>query len=199
MRIKMKKNNDNISEMTKNTDKEKFEKLCKQSRNKLYGVALSVVRDPELANDVLQAAYIKAWRKFDEFDQNKKFINWMTTIVKNAGIDQTRIKKKHSVAFSIDNLSTFADDNKFQEMYIEDKSSDLVKNYEKHELIQALKQAVKSMPQDLKDVMIPFMRGLSYEEISIETNVTLATVRARVHRAKQLLRKNQDLLIFMNI
>jgi RNA polymerase sigma-70 factor (ECF subfamily) len=189
----MKKNNDNISGMNDTTNREKFEKLYKQSRSKLYGIALSVARDADLANDVLQLAYLKAWRNFDEYDQNKKFLNWMTTIVRNAGIDQTRQKKKHNLAFSIDSLTNPTDDNKYQEMYIEDKSSDIMQNYERKELMQAIQKEISKMPEELKLVFIPFVKGLTYEEISQETNVTLATVRARVHRAKQILRNNENL------
>lgn len=189
----MKKNNDNISGMNDTTNREKFEKLYKQYRSKLYGIALSVARDADLANDVLQLAYLKAWRNFDEYDQNKKFLNWMTTIVRNAGIDQTRQKKKHNLAFSIDSLTNPTDDNKYQEMYIEDKSSDIMQNYERKELMQAIQKEISKMPEELKLVFIPFVKGLTYEEISQETNVTLATVRARVHRAKQILRNNENL------
>jgi RNA polymerase sigma factor (sigma-70 family) len=117
----------------------------------------------------------------------------MTTIVRNAGIDQTRQKKKHNLAFSIDSLTNPTDDNKYQEMYIEDKSSDIMQNYERKELMQAIQKEISKMPEELKLVFIPFVKGLTYEEISQETNVTLATVRARVHRAKQILRNNENL------
>jgi DNA-directed RNA polymerase specialized sigma24 family protein len=59
--------------------------------------------------------------------------------------------------------------------------------------MQAIQKEISKMPEELKLVFIPFVKGLTYEEISQETNVTLATVRARVHRAKQILRNNENL------
>ena len=176
-------------------NKEKFERLFINSKVKLLNVAYSVVRNKDDAEDVLQDAYVKAWKKFDEFDQNKKFFNWMSTIVRNAGIDYNRNKIRQKSNISIDSSKASYDNNSNFTFNLEDKRANLQDNYEKEEIYSV----IQGFPDELRIVMIPLIQGFSYSEISESTDVSLSTVRARVHRAKQILRKNPKLATFANV
>lgn len=180
------------------TKQENFEALFELSKAKLFNVAYSVVRNREAAEDVLQDAYIKAWKKFDEYDSDKKFTNWMTTIVRNAGIDYNRLKAKHASTYSLNSISSqlTGDKSQIMSLDVEDKSQDVVKQVERIELINEIYQSIADLPDDLKVVMLPFFDNQSYEEIAVSEKLPLTTVRARVHRAKQILRKsiNPELL-----
>jgi RNA polymerase sigma-70 factor (ECF subfamily) len=184
-----------------NNKEERFKKLFDSSRAKLINVAYGVVKNRELAEDVLQDAYIKAWKKFDEYDQSKKFINWMTTIVTNAGIDFNRSRAKYRNTYSLNSVQNYHigdKGNKTAPDFV-DKSTDIQKQIEKAEMIGAVKESINQLPNDLRDIMILFFEGNSYTEISEITKYNLNTVRARVHRAKKILRKttkNIDTAIF---
>lgn len=176
------------------TKQEQFEQLYVSSKSKLLAIAFNMVKNKEAAEDVLQDSYIKAWKKFDEYDSSKKFVNWMTTIVRNTAIDSSRAKNRKLNAFSID--TTAVVNNKSVSFAIPDASQDLFKNYEQNDLAINIENAINSLPKDLKAVMIPLSSGHSYVEIATMTNISVSAVRARVHRAKQILRKDKNLANF---
>ena len=190
--------NDNIIEIRKMNKKEQFEKLFTQSKAKLYAVAFRVVHNKEQAEDVLQDAYIKAWRKFDEFDPNKKFSNWMTTIVRNAGIDSNRTKARQLNAISLESMATQSDDEKKITYDVSDRRIDLYADLERKELYNEINDMIDSLPEDLKVVIRPFFEGQSYGDIADSTDISLSTVRSRVHRAKKILRKAAETSQFAN-
>jgi RNA polymerase sigma-70 factor, ECF subfamily len=182
------------------TNKEQFDKLYAQNKTKLYNVAFSVTKNREAAEDILLDSFIKAWNKFDEYDSSKKFANWMTTIVKNTAIDYTRKKTKESSTYSFDqfNYHKLPDNNLSGSLDLEDKKLNLFKQIERQESMQLLLDTIEKLPEDLKLVMIPFFENYSYNQISESTNLTVATVRARVHRAKKILRKSLSYENFAN-
>ena len=183
----------NITPSTPQQDK--FEILFQESKSKLFNIAYGVVGNKEIAEDVLQDAYIKAWREFENYDPNKKFVNWMTTIVRNTGIDANRTRSRHYNTFSIDNISSqlSGDKNQITTLDVVDKSADLFDIVEKKELMHEISILINGLPKDLKDVMQPFFEGQSYEEISDLMKLNMSTVRARVHRAKKILRKSSKI------
>jgi RNA polymerase sigma-70 factor (ECF subfamily) len=172
------------------TNKEHFEQLFKESRVKLYSVAYNITKNREDAEEVLQDAYLKAWKKFDSYDPEKKFTNWMTTIIRNASIDANRFLNKNVSAFSVNNIfvNTDKDSGQNLELDLEDKSADLSAIVENQDLIKNIYESVAKLPTDLQIVMIPFMKGHTYSEISDFSNLALTTVRSRVHRGKKILR-----------
>jgi len=187
------KNNDNKNMNNEEKQRERFETLFRQSRQKLLYIAYRVVRDIDLANDVLQDAYVKAWKKFPEYDPEKKFTNWMQTIIRNTGIDATRGNTRQQSTVSIDKIHHYPDADRTSDFYLIDKSANLQKNYEKEELYNELYTVINNLPPDLKDVMLYFSKGFSYQEISDATKISITSVRTKIHRAKLIIRKNTKL------
>jgi RNA polymerase sigma-70 factor (ECF subfamily) len=183
-----------------NTKQEQFTNLFKHCKHKLYNIAYSVVLNKEEAEDVLQDAYIKAWRKFEDFDKSKKFLNWMSAIVKNAAIDHKRSTSKQMQVYSLNAISSnlIGDKKSSVSFDVEDKKLDLFDKYEQKEFIQSLNTMINDLPKELKLVMIPFAQGQSYDEIAKTSKLALTTVRARVHRAKKLLRNSYNSKFFAN-
>lgn len=74
-----------------NGDQAAFAQLYDLTKSKLFGVALTMLRRSDLAEDVLQDAYIRIWRKAAQFDPALGSpVTWMTTIVRNLAIDALR-------------------------------------------------------------------------------------------------------------
>lgn len=175
--------------------KDDFEKLFSESKSKLYNIAYGVVKNREHANDVLQDSYIKAWKKFDEFDSNKKFINWMTTIVTNAGIDYNRAQKRKKPTYSLTGLASMnnSDGNKsFSDINIHDKNMNVHKMIEERETISEMLMMINNLPNDLRQIMILIAEGNSYEEIAESVNLSVGTVRSKANQAKKILQKNSE-------
>ena len=124
----------------------------------------------------------------------------MTTIVKNTGIDANRSRGKSANVYSLNNLSSHlnGDKNQVMSLDIEDKTSNLTTITERKEIMLSILQAINELPEELKVVMLPFYESQSYTEISESAQLPLTTVRARVHRAKQMLRKSFEGYDFAN-
>ena len=72
-------------------DEAAFERLYTATRAKLYGVAMRILRRPDLADEVMQDAYLKIWRNAGDFDPGKASpITWMVAIARNRAIDLVR-------------------------------------------------------------------------------------------------------------
>ena len=162
---------------------EQFDKLYTISQKKLFNVAYSVTKNREQAEDVLQDAYIKAWKHFSEYDDSKKFTNWMTTIVRNTAIDSNRTKSRKDKTVTLSSLTTSK--KIFQ---IEDESSNPNTIMRKSGNINELYKIISTLPDDLREIMIRLASGDSYKEISEIEQLPVAVIRQKVHRAKKILR-----------
>src|SRR3954464_12992999 len=82
---------ENLILATAAQDQAAFAELYEATKRKLFGVALMVLRRRDLAEDVLQEAYIRVWRNAARFDPARgSAITWMATIVRNLAIDVKR-------------------------------------------------------------------------------------------------------------
>lgn len=178
---------------------EKFDKLFRLSKQKLFSVAYLVTKNKEQAEDVLQNSYYKAWKKFDTYDDSKKFINWMTTIVRNTAIDSNRTKHRKE---NVINLSALDNGTSKQVYQIEDTSANMQKIMNKNDFIREFYELVEAMPEDLRNVITDLIQGESYMDISKKYNINIQAVRAKIHRAKKLLKKtakNSELSSFYGV
>ena len=169
-----------------------FEKLFSDSKSKLYSVAYSVVHNREMAEDVLQDAYVKAWIRFDDYNPEKKFVNWMTTIVRNAGIDATRSNSRQVHGISLDRSGGEGTQRKNMTLDVADISLDLDRYVQNKEICEELIRLIDALPDDLRKVITLIADQRSYSEISEITNESVGTVRSRVHRAKNILKNSLE-------
>ena len=84
----------NMNKLEKINQQDKFNKLFNDNYAKLKNVAFGMTRNSDDAEDILIVAYTNAWKKYEkgEFDENKKFMNWMNTIIRHCFIDFQRKK-----------------------------------------------------------------------------------------------------------
>src|SRR4051812_8843261 len=75
-----------------------FERLYAATRTKLYGVSLRILRRSDLAEEVLQEAYVKIWRNAGEFNPRLSSpITWMVAITRNGALDVLRKRTERSI------------------------------------------------------------------------------------------------------
>ena len=74
-------------------DERAFETLYNMYSESMHGVIYNVVRDHDIAQEVMQDVFIKAWHKADSYNSKKgRFFTWILNIARNAAIDKTRSK-----------------------------------------------------------------------------------------------------------
>ena len=84
---------DLLVERFKNKDERAFSTLYNMYSDSMHGIIYNIVRDSEIANEVLQDVFIKAWNNADSYSAEKgRFFTWILNISRNAAIDKTRSK-----------------------------------------------------------------------------------------------------------
>ena len=165
-------------------DEEAFEALLKLYIQPLYGFIFSFVKNKESAEDILQETYIKAWKHFSRFDQEKSFKTWIFTVAKNTTFDV--LKKKSAIPFSF-----FTDEagESFLEN-IPDEQELAQATLENEEAGQALQGVIERLPERYRQVLrLFYQEGFSLGEISQVLGEPYNTVKSWHYRGITLLRK----------
>ncbi|HHT85405.1 MAG: RNA polymerase sigma factor [Bacillota bacterium] len=167
-----------------------FEVLVKAYETKLYNVAFRMVSDSEDAMDIVQEVFLKAYQALPNFRGDSKFSTWIYRICMNASLDHLRRRKKAQV-YSLDAPVEFSDSEAQRQV------EDPVDNTE--DLVEArfLGEKILAILNDLEPhyravVILCDVQGYSYQEIAEILDTSLGTVKSRIHRARNILRKLMD-------
>jgi RNA polymerase sigma-70 factor (ECF subfamily) len=174
-----------IDEAVQNNDEKAYAKLLQRYKRPVYHMILKMVRNVDDAEDLTIESFAKAFRSLHKFKKDFTFSTWLFRIATNNTIDQIRKKKLNTM--SIDN--SFTDDNGDGiSIEVEDENlnpqEETIK-LQKAELIQVFVD--KLPPKYQKLVRLRYFNELSYEEIAVELEAPLGTVKAQLHRARELM------------
>jgi RNA polymerase sigma factor (sigma-70 family) len=174
-----------IDEAVQNNDEQAFAKLLQRYKRPVYHMVLKMVRNVDDAEDLTIESFAKAFKSLHRFKKDFTFSTWLFRIATNNTIDHIRKKKLNTM--SIDN--TFTDDNGDGiSIEVEDENlnpqEETIKS-QKAELIQVFVD--KLPPKYQKLVRLRYFNELSYEEIAVELEAPLGTVKAQLHRARELM------------
>ncbi|MEM7484739.1 MAG: RNA polymerase sigma factor [Bacteroidota bacterium] len=155
----------------------------------LYGVAYKVLRDDDLAQDVLQESFIKIWKKADTYDASKaKLFTWLFRIIRNTAIDKLRsVNNKSDKEVQID----VSDVYNLGVNGIRPEFMDVQENLEKIEpKYQVVLEAL-------------FFQGMTQQEASDELDIPLGTIKSRLKIGLRELGKiygtSMTLLLLINL
>ncbi len=159
----------------KNSDEKSFVYLYKNYSTKLFGVALSITHNTEIAEDVLQETFLKVFTNIERYDRTKgTFFTWMLNICRNGSIDKIR--------YGSDRIIISFDTIEFDESSKTDPHIDLVN--------KELWRLLKSLSTDHKQVLeLSYYYGYSHRQISKKLNIPFGTVKSKIRIAVRELRK----------
>lgn len=144
----------------------------------LYGVIYRIIKNDEIAEDVLQDSFLKIWNHFLQYDPEKgRLFTWMVNIARNQAIDKVRSKDfvNQSKNQSLDNAVSFVDLNK-STAYNPDTIG--------------LKEMVKKLDGEYRQIIdLIFFEGYSQSEAAEKLNIPLGTVKTRSRTAIMKLRQ----------
>lgn len=168
-----------LVELVRSQDQELYAELVKRYQAKLLRYAESIVKSSDQAADVVQQAFIKAFKNLNSFNTHKKFSSWIYRIVHNEAIN---LIKKHYKEHSLEG-------NEWPESILSDKNQpDLVEKIEQKEISAAMNQALDKLPIKYRTTLsLFFMDDKSYEEISDILKIPIGTVGTRINRGKKIL------------
>ena len=164
--------------LLKQQDQNAFSYLYDNYSAALTGIIMRMVEDNQLAEDILQEAFVKIWNNFRQYDNSKgRLFTWMINITRNLTIDTLRSKgyKKQKKISQDENSVTDYSDKNF--------SSD------KFDTIGLRKQLLLLKPDQKLIIDLAYFNGYTQEEISKEMGIPLGTVKTRMRTGILELRK----------
>lgn len=153
-------------------DREAFGELVRLHRKGTINVVYRMCGNASLAEDAAQTAFIRAWQHIPNYQPRSSFRSWLYRIAVNAALDMLRHEKP---AVNIDELAVVAAEN------VEDC-------LEKQEQIQQVQQAVQSLPEASRVVLLlREYEGLSYQEMADALDISIGTVMSRLNYGRKRL------------
>ena len=164
-----------------------LELLVHRYQDKLVRYLHSLIHDHELAVDLAQEAFIRVYRHADRYDGRYRFSTWLYRIATNLAIDEIRRSRRRGRFFN--NITAL-----FQGDEITARLPDVrqcpEKTLDRKERVRLLEGAIDSLPEKYRvSFVLKEVQELSYEETAEILELSMGTVKSRIHRAKMLLRK----------
>jgi RNA polymerase sigma-70 factor (ECF subfamily) len=167
-----------------------FEDLLRRHYRQAYNLAYRMTGNEADAEDLVQEAFLRAYRFFDRYDTRLPFTSWLYRIMTNAHIDTLRRRSRiRTVSLDEPVRGDEAESGMAWELPDDTASpEDLVLS---GVLDAELQQGLLGLPAPFRwAVVLADIEGLSYEEIADVMKCSVGTVRSRIHRGRKLLRKH---------
>lgn len=170
-------------------DQQAFAEIVGLYQDKLYHMAFRMLGSRQEAEDVVQEAFLRVYRNLDRYDAGMKFSTWIYRIATNLCIDRLR---KRKATYSLDAEST---EHEGLDGYAVIPSDDRTPESEMllSETQRIVRQAIDTLPAKYKSVMVlRYLHDLPLQEIGEVLDMPVTTVKTRVHRGREYLRKKLE-------
>lgn len=159
-------------------DKQAFTQLVEATKADMYTLAYRLTGNAEDAQDVVQEAYIRAYKSLKRFRGDAKFTSWMYRITANCAKDQL-VKGSRNRHDAIDETTEAVDERPGPEARLGTADERRV-----------LAEALQSLPPDMRAVVVlRDVYDLPHEAIAAELGITEGAAKVRLHRARRKLRE----------
>jgi RNA polymerase sigma-70 factor, ECF subfamily len=173
---------------TKNGDVRAFEQLVKRYDRKLLRISQSITHNREDSQDAVQEAFLKAYQNLSAFREDSKFSTWLFRITVNQSLMKLR-KQRTTIEASLD--EDFQADGDVLPKEATDWAPNPEQLYWASELRDILIKCLQELSPMLRTVFVlRDIEGLTIEQTVEVLNVSQAAVKARLFRARLLLREN---------
>lgn len=163
-----------------------FAELESRYRSAIFHIVFKIVREKETANDLVQETFMKAFSSLESYRSEYRFSTWLYKIAANASIDFLR--KKRIKALSLDQEIDTGEGKVEIEVadYSYHPETEMVRKQQRF----SIEEAIDSLPAKYRDVIVfRHKEDKSYEEIADLLHIPVGTVKARIFRARELLKK----------
>lgn len=152
----------------------------------MYNFAYRITYDEDMAKDLLQDTFYKAFRFLESFHEGTNAKAWLFRILKNSFINEFRKKSKEPSMVDYQDVETYYNSDDVNEIITSDLRVEVLQDMIGDEVSNAL----NALAVDFRIVIILCdLEGFTYEEMSKILDIPIGTVRSRLHRARNLLRE----------
>jgi RNA polymerase sigma-70 factor, ECF subfamily len=172
-------------------DMSAFRRLVERHQRRAFAVALALVRDENDASELVQDAFLRAYKSLPTFQGGSSFFTWLYRIVTNLGIDLIR-KPGHKQTFDLDENRLDGGDRDDVDIPFLSRleGADPADTVRRREIGARVQSALDALPSYHRAVIV--MReidGLSYEEMAQVMDVSKGTIMSRLFHARQKLQR----------
>lgn len=166
-----------------------FEVLVRKHQKKMFNIAYRMIGNYEDACEIVQDAFVSAYKSIKNFQEKAGFSTWLYTIVMNLSrnrLKQLKIQRNREV-FSIDD-PVLTDDGRINVQPVSNEPS-ILERLEKKDVQQKVQVCINSLDNEFTEVLVlRDIQGFSYDEISDMLKIPEGTVKSRLSRARYALK-----------
>ena len=160
-----------------------FRALYDRYGNLVYSAALRVVRDAQIAEDMVQEIFLRIWRKPESYvAQRGRFVTWLTSVTRNRAVDEVRSRGRR---FRHETASPEEQERELPASEQDDPALTAELSDQRRLILAALKQ----IPTEQREIIeLAYFGGLTQQEIAERLSQPLGTVKTRIRLGMQKLR-----------
>ena len=175
----------------KGGDAAAFRTLVVRYQRKVYAVALGIVKDPDLAWDVAQEAFVRVHQHLGDFKGDSAFSTWLFRIATHLAIDSVR-RERTSARDDLEEADEAALADGAEGILATALGTNPQESALRRELADKMSEALSQLPEKHRTILVlREVEGLSYEELAERLQIHKGTVMSRLFHAR---RKMQALL-----
>jgi RNA polymerase sigma-70 factor (ECF subfamily) len=175
-------NDSALVQRVKNGDKQAFNLLVQKYQFRIRHLVGRFIKDTSEQEDIVQEAFIKAYRAIARFRGDSAFYTWLYRITVNTAKNHLVASGRRPPAQDVD-----LDDvvhSRGADGLVETNAPDKI--LENDQLVSAVKRAISNLPTELREaIQLRELEGLSYEDIAAVMECPIGTVRSRIFRARE--------------
>lgn len=161
-----------------------FTALYQQYEKRLFRAVKQITKDPDLAADVVQNSYLKAFQNIKDFKEQSSFYTWLYRIGQNEAFNAIRSKGRRLEDTNID-------PEVFEQSVLKQTLETPESLARAEEVQRVIQHALDNLPQDIREaVLLREVEGFDYREISQQTGVPEGTVKSRIFRGREMLQNS---------
>ncbi len=178
---------DEMIRRTINGDREAFTGLFLKYKDSLFDLAARILGSRAEAEDVLQDAFIQAYRHLPDFNHESRFSTWLYSIVLNRVRNNLRHRKV--VRWSSLDMKV-NDDDDYRAPEFPERGPSFTHEIENRMELEALQNEARLLPTSYRSIfMLHYFQNLTLEEVSVRLGRPIGTIKVYLHRARRLLYK----------
>ncbi|MFQ5513794.1 MAG: RNA polymerase sigma factor [Myxococcota bacterium] len=162
-------------------DRQAFETLVRRYSERAFRAAYRVLGDPSQCEEVVQEAFIKAYKGLVSFESRSSFYTWLYRITVNLALDRRRSERRAPSVEWEDGVASQVEARAVTPVTVDPELAS-----QRGEVRRLVAQGIQQLPDGQREVLLlREVEGMSYEEIATAMGISKGTVMSRLHYARK--------------